>query len=85
MNLMIIQGRLGKDAELKYTGKQTPVLTCSVAVKESFLKNDKWESITEWFECTWWGKTAEKKADYLKKGMEVLVRGKQRTNSWTKI
>lgn len=82
MNLVVITGRLGQDAELKYTGSGTAILEFSVAVKESYKKNDQWESITEWFSCKLWGKAAESKGPFLKKGTPVMVRGKYRTESW---
>ncbi|MBD65963.1 MAG: hypothetical protein CME62_12200 [Halobacteriovoraceae bacterium] len=64
-------GRLGKNPELKYTPKQTPVCYLSIAVNNE--KDDK----AEWNRVVVWGKQAELANQYLKKGNEVFVQGRK--------
>lgn len=86
MNIVILHGRLGKDAELNYTPEGKPVVEFSVATNENIRNKTTGETSkhTEWFVCNWWGKTAESQADFLKKGTEVVIEGKQRTQKWEK-
>ena len=81
MQNITLTGRVGK-SELKYTGQGTAVLEFSVAVTESFRKNNEWIKIVEWFECKLWGKAAEQKGDFINKGVPVMVCGRQRTETW---
>ena len=74
-------GRLGRDAELKYTPNGTPVCNFSIAVDVG-KKND--EKITMWINCTLWNKRAEILAQYLKKGKQVAVEGNlEPVRTWT--
>lgn len=84
MNIVIIEGRLGQDPELRQTGSGTAVLNMSVATSEREKKGDNWEEHTEWHRVVVWGKSAEACAKYLSKGSRVLVRGVLRTRSWEK-
>ena len=79
MNVLkvIVIGRVGKDAEMKYTPSGQAVTKFSVAVSESYT-NGSGEKVkkTTWLRITTWGKLAENCNQYVKKGMEVLVEGR---------
>lgn len=66
MNLVVITGNLGKDAEKKMVG-DSPACSFSVAVRTG---KDK-PSI--WFNCTYFSNWAHEKADRLRKGTRVTL------------
>lgn len=70
MQLAVITGNIGKDAEIRNAGG-TPVCSFNVASKQGF--GDK--ATTNWFRCSIWGTRAEKLGPYLLKGVNVTVSG----------
>ena len=75
--LYTIVGRVGRDAEMRYTPSGQPVTSFSVATSRQYT-NNAGETIKEtvWFRVTTWGKQAEVCNQYLKKGGKVLVEGR---------
>lgn len=69
MNSITIAGRLGKDAEQKYTTGGESVVNFSVAVSKGKNKP------AQWFRVAVWGKYGEAIFDYLTKGTTVAVQG----------
>jgi single-strand DNA-binding protein len=84
-NKAIIEGFIGKDAELKATSNGNAVATFSVATDERF-KNKAGEKVerTTWHNVVVWGKAAESLAQYLTKGKRVIVEGKISNRSYEK-
>lgn len=78
---IIILGNLGADPELKMTPTNKAVCTFSVAVNEKWGEGDNQQS-TEWFSVVAWEKRAETIAKYLKKGRQVQIIGKIKTQKW---
>ncbi len=78
LNELTIVGNVGRDAEMRYTAEGKPLTSFSVAVNE----NKGGESITHWFQITCWEKLAETCAQYVTKGMRVLVKGRVHLRSW---
>lgn len=76
-NEITIYGRLGRDPELRYTKKQEPLCTFSVA--ENVEGQDK----PNWHNIIVWGKEAEHWASNLKKGTSVFVRGRKNEREFT--
>jgi single-strand DNA-binding protein len=72
MNTLTIAGRLGRDAELRYTQGGKPVLGFAVAVDK---RGPGGEKGTEWVDCSLWGDRGEKLAEYLTKSKVVAVSG----------
>ncbi len=83
MNKVLITGRLTKDSELKYTEKQTPIATFSVAVERQY-KNDKGQTEADFINCKAFSKTAEVINKYTKKGDLVGIIGNIQTGSYEK-
>jgi single-strand DNA-binding protein len=84
-NKVIVVGHLGRDAELKYTPSGAAVASLSLAVTKKWKdKDDQQQERTNWFRVSVWGKTAESRADYLKKGKAILVEGQLETREWEK-
>ncbi|MEW6354540.1 MAG: single-stranded DNA-binding protein [Pseudomonadota bacterium] len=72
MNIFSFTGRLGRDAEVRYTSGGTPVATFTAANEIGFGERKR----TQWIKCTLWGKLAESGViPYLTKGREVAVTG----------
>lgn len=71
-NVFSFTGRVGRDAEVRYTPSQQAVL--NVAVAHDVGYGDKKQTI--WVDCAVWGKKAESTlVNYLKKGQQVFVSG----------
>lgn len=78
-NVCIITGNLTRDAELRYTAKQTPVLGFTVACNR---QGQDGQSAADFFPVVLWGKSAEALEKYLTKGKSVLVKGRLQTRSY---
>lgn len=78
-NSVIITGNVTRDAELRYTAKQTPVLGFTVACNRQGADG---QSAADFFPVVLWGKSAEALEKYLTKGKSVLVKGRLQTRSY---
>ena len=75
MNKITVIGRLGKDAELRYTPNGQAVTSGSIATDRKYTKDGQKVTETVWFKFTMWGKFAEALAQYLLKGKQVMMSG----------
>lgn len=82
-NQVTIEGKLTRDAELKYTASQMAVCELSIAVNKSKKKGDEWVSEVSFFDVTAFSKVAEK-AGSLSKGDGVLIVGELKQERWEK-
>ena len=83
VNKVILLGHLGKDPEVKYTPSGTAVAKFSIATNERYKDKDgNWQDRTEWHNIVAWQRTAEIAGEYLKKGKQVYIEGRLRTDSW---
>lgn len=84
-NLVVIQGKLGGDPELKYTPAGMAICKFSLAVSKKFKdKQGVLQQKTYWAKVIAWGKLAETCGKYLVKGQECLIRGELGLQKWTK-
>lgn len=67
-------GRIGRDAELRYTGSGDAVCSVPVAVDYG-RKGQDGKKPCQWYEVTLWGKQAEALAQYLTKGKQIFFVG----------
>ena len=75
MNIIMLSGRLTKDAELTSIGmNNTPKLTFSIAVERAYQR-DKSNKVVDYIDCEVLGNRANALAPYLIKGKSVLVNG----------
>lgn len=84
LNVVMLIGHLGRDAELRYTPGGAAVATINMATTDVW--NDKQgarQERTEWHRVVVWGKLAESLGEYLLKGKQVYVAGKLQTRKWT--
>ena len=83
-NKVILIGNVGKDPEIK-TINETKVAKFSLATSESYKdKQGVRKTITEWHNIECWGNLAGIIESYVKKGSQLLIEGKSKTNSWEK-
>jgi len=82
LNMVLIEGNLGREPELKYTSNGTAVCKFSLACNYSKKQGDEWKSIPVWIDVTAWEKTAELVSQNCHKGQRVRVFGKLRVDSW---
>ena len=78
-NSVIITGNVTRDAELRYTAAQKPVLGFTVACNR---QGQDGQSVADFFPVVLWGKSAEALEKYLTKGKSVLVKGRLQTRSY---
>ena len=79
MNVMTAIGRLGRDAEVKYTTDGKPVTTFAVAVDDGFGER----KVTTWIDCALFGERGPKIADYIRKGDRIGITGSIRLDTFT--
>lgn len=72
-------GRLGGDAELKFTPAGAAVAEFSLAVT---VRHKGQEPTTEWIQCSLWADRGEAMARYLTKGSALTVVGDVSTHAW---
>jgi single-strand DNA-binding protein len=83
VNKVILVGHLGKDPEVKFTPGGTPVAKFTLATNERFKDKDgNWQDRTEWHSLVAWQRTAEIIGEYCKKGSQIYVEGRLKTDSW---
>lgn len=82
VNKVILLGRLGKDAETKFTPGGTSVTKFSVATNRRWKdqQSGEWKEETNWTNVTLW--RGENVAPYLLKGTQVYVEGRLQTRSY---
>ena len=82
-NLVVFQGNIGQDPELRYLPDGTPVCNFHMAVNENHTTAEgERKQETLWLNVVVFRKLAELCNSYLSKGKRVLVEGKLRQRSW---
>ena len=86
INKVILVGNLGADPETRYTPSGTAITTIRIATSESWKDKQTGEAQerTEWHRIKFFGRLAEIAGEYLKKGGQVYVEGKLRTEEYEK-
>lgn len=77
INHIVLVGRAGRDAEIRYFESGKVVTTFSLAVNRPIKDGQ-----TDWFDIEVWGKQAEIAGEYVKKGSLIGVEGKVRWDTW---
>lgn len=84
VNKVILVGNLGADPEVKYLEGDNVVANFSLATTESYKdKSGNRVDQTEWHDLEVWGAQAKVVEQYLRKGSQLFVEGKIRTEKWT--
>lgn len=82
VNIVVLVGRLTRDAELKYTNSGQSICRFSLAVNRSRKQGDQWVEEASFFDVDYWGKGGEAVNQYLVKGKQVAVEGELRQDRW---
>ena len=83
LNLILLIGNAGRDAELRYTASGRAVASFSIAVNRNYQVNGEWREETEWFNVSSWGQQAESVANSIRRGSRVFVEGRLSTREYT--
>lgn len=82
MQLTQLIGRVGGDAELRYTTAGKAVASFSLAVDNGKDKQSGNDRPPTWYKVTLWEKRAESLAQYITKGKLVYVSGRVGGEAW---
>ncbi len=82
-NKVLLLGNLTRDPEVRYTPKGTAVTDLGIAVNRQYTldSGEKREEVT-FVDVTFWGRTAEVAAEYLRKGRSVFIEGRLQLDTW---
>lgn len=84
VNKVILIGHLGKDPEVRYLENNKVVANFTLATSETFTnKSGEKQTETEWHQIELWDTLAKVAEKYLKKGAQVFIEGKIKTERWT--
>ncbi len=81
LNRVILMGRITHDPELKQTPSGVSVLSFSVAVDRSFVKQGE-ERQTDFINCVAWRQQAEFISRYFGKGRMIALEGQLRSRTY---
>lgn len=78
LNKCILQGRLTKDPEVRFTTDNKPVASFALAVDRDYNRQQ-----VDFINCVAWGTTAEFMQKYFRKGDMAIVEGRIQVRSYT--
>ncbi|MFN4082065.1 MAG: single-stranded DNA-binding protein [Bacteroidia bacterium] len=83
LNKVMLIGNLGRDPEVRYLDNNKVVASFTIATNETYTdKNGEKRTETEWHRVEMWDNLAKIAEKYLKKGNQVFVEGKIKTENW---
>ena len=86
VNKVILVGNVGQDPEVRYLDNNLVVARFSLATTERGYTSQSGTQVpdrTEWHRVVVWRKLAEIAEKYVKKGSQLYVEGRIRTQEWT--
>ena len=84
VNKVILIGNLGADPEVRHLDSGAVVANFNIATSESYTnKSGERVEQTEWHRIELWDGLARIAEQYLKKGNQVYIEGRLRTENWT--
>ena len=86
INKVILVGTCGKDPDTRYMPSGGAVTNISIATNEQWTdkQSGQKKERTEWHNVVFFGRLGEIAGEYLKKGSQVYVEGKLKTESYEK-
>lgn len=81
MNVIMVNGRLGKEPTLQYVGNNNDAL-CTFSIAHDRWDSKNKTSITDWYEVTTWRRVAEYAAEKLTKGSSIKLVGELAMEQW---
>ncbi len=83
LNIIVLQGRLVRDPEMRSTQSGVAVASFTLAVDRDFGGKDGGEKQTDFIDCTAWRHTAEFVSKYFSKGRMAVVSGRLQIDNYT--
>ena len=83
LNIIVLQGRLVRDPEMRSTQSGVAVASFTIAVDRDFGGRDGGEKQTDFIDCTAWRHTAEFVSKYFSKGRMAVVSGRLQIDNYT--
>lgn len=86
VNKVTLLGTCGQDPDTRYLPNGTCVTTLSLATSDQWTDKQTGQKVekTEWHRVVMFGKVAEIGGEYLRKGSQVYLEGKNQTREWEK-
>ena len=84
INRVIVSGRATRDPEVRRTQGGMAIMSFGIAVNDR-RKNPQtgeWEDVAGFYDCAMFGNRAESLANFIAKGMQLMVEGKLRYSKW---
>jgi single-strand DNA-binding protein len=82
INEVRVDGRIGKDADVRYTSGGSCVVKFSIANTERKKQGEQWvDGDTAWYEIEYWPKE-DREAAKFKKGAYLCLRGRLKVDKW---
>lgn len=82
INRVVIEGRLTRDAELKYSGSGLPILKFSIACNDRKKVGEEWVEEASFFDLVILGKLSEAISPRMTKGAAAICSGQLKQNRW---
>lgn len=82
MNLVVLNGRLTRDPELKFGQSGKAYSRFSIAVDRPFSSGAQGGQTADFINCVAFGKTAEFIGEYFRKGKKILLNGTLQMNQY---
>lgn len=86
LNKVMLIGRLGADPEIRYMPSGDPIATLNLATSRRWKDRNTGErkEETEWHRITFFGPVAKVCGEYLRKGSQIYVEGRIKTDKYQK-
>ena len=84
INRVIVSGRATRDPELRRTQGGMAIMSFGIAVndRKKNQQTGEWEDVAGFYDCIMFGNRAESLANFIAKGMQLMVEGKLRWSQW---
>ena len=84
INTSFIEGRLTRDAELRFTPSGTAILDFSLANNRQYMVGDEKKEEVSYFDCVIFGSRAQGLSEHLTKGRKLWIKGRLKHERWEK-
>jgi len=82
INTVVIEGRLTRDAEQRFSNAGMSILKFSIASNSRRKIDGEWQDDANFFDCVILGKLGEAISPRMKKGNAVIIDGELQQNKW---
>lgn len=83
LNSVVVEGRLTRDAEMRFSNSGFPILKFSIACNDRRKTDGEWADEVSFFDCVILGKLAEAISPRMTKGAAAVCSGKLNQSRWT--